>query len=913
MVKNYILFLSFILFFKLGNAQITSLPLKIIDDMPRHTSFILDNNQTKRSNVNPKTCVVDTVEFPRQRGSAYFTVNVSGGRSLGQLYDCPSPITLSGFTFYAFVAANPPSPKTMRMICNVYNASADSLPTGSPLRSDTITIDSTFGGGLLSRIEKHCSFAPITLTGKYILTVETDSTTMNAGVVTNSYTAGNGRRNNLNCGSINGFWYNGKNLNVGGVPFDCDILLHPHVKYIFGADFTINNQCYNLADSVKCTNASFNNVSGSKVYNRYEYFNLGYFCHQWNNGVNQFTNTNVVNYATKYAVKQDYQIRLISRIYGYRGPALFNPCIDTTIKTLYFRPDVPQAIGNPNVCIGDSAQIVASSSDTGIVYEWFRKPTSPSPFLVGSTYKIMQVLANDTVYLRARNKTCLSNFRTVIIRANKYPTTLSFKDDSICAGSRAILKATTDAGNILWFNNINDITPIHTGEIYQTPILMNDFKYYIEANNAGCKLLPRQEINIRVGADFAPNPPVVSNDTLVCLSNGTDVEVSATPGSGLSIRWFNTNSGGAPIGLNNTYVFSPTFRETKILYADAFNGVCGSSRVPVEISVEDYPLLNGVNQPTICKGDSAVVIANLSFGTVKWYNSESSNTELYDGTRFVSYPVANQDYYIETVSGACVNPTRTKMTVTVNKAPEITKVWADTICTKNPATFKAVVDGPGLIRWYEDATSDVVVGSGNTFKSSSLIGPQRYFVGTVNAGCFGPRSSAIPLVNASPFTGFSFEILTWQQVRLSPINAGSGAVKWHFGDGNTSTISTVTHRYEQVGTYDVKLVVTSIVNGCKDSTTLPVSIETSSLKTINLDRSISIYPNPTNHLLNVSGIINNDISNKIKIYKMNGMLVKEFAIDALSDLQVLNLSELSNGMYLIKLDGYKPVLFNKLD
>src|SRR5690606_22267716 len=125
-------------------------------------------------------------------------------------------------------AANPPTSKTMNIICNVYNAGADSLPTGSPLRSDTITIDSTFGGGLLSKIEKHASWPAITLNSNYIITVETDSASMNAGVVTNSYLAGNSQRFNLNCGSISGLWYNGRNLNIGGVPFDADILLHPH-------------------------------------------------------------------------------------------------------------------------------------------------------------------------------------------------------------------------------------------------------------------------------------------------------------------------------------------------------------------------------------------------------------------------------------------------------------------------------------------------------------------------------------------------------------------------------------------------------------------------------------------------------------------------------------------------------------
>ena len=318
-------------------AQLTSNNVQIKDDFAK---VKLNEVNNKRSATSPKVCGIDTVEFPRYRGTAYFAVNVSGGRALGQLYDCPTSLTLSGFTFYAYVSTNPPTAKRMNIICNVYNAGTDSLPSGTPLRSDTLTIDSTFGGGVLSRIEKHASFKPITLNGKYILTIETDSMTMNAGVVTNSYTAGNGRGHNLNCGSINGLWYNGRNLNIGNVRFDCDVLLHPHVKYNFGTDFTINSNCYNVADSVKFVNQSPNNMAGSPIYNRYEFFNIGYISHNWNSGVSPFSNFTGVNYGTKYTTKQNYNVRLISRVYGYRGPN-FNGCVDTTIKPLYFKPEVP--------------------------------------------------------------------------------------------------------------------------------------------------------------------------------------------------------------------------------------------------------------------------------------------------------------------------------------------------------------------------------------------------------------------------------------------------------------------------------------------------------------------------------------------------------------------------------------------
>jgi len=211
-------------------AQLTPVNIKIIDDNHK-LPFI--NNSSKRSLKAPTSCDVDTIEYPYYKSSSLVTVSVSRGRSLGQLYSCPKPLILSGFTFYAFIIPNPPTSKKMNLICNVYKAGPDSLPRGLPLRSDTVTIDSTFGGGVISRILKRAEFKPITLDSNYILTVETDSATLSAGIVTNNYAGNppsyppNGEKKNLNFRSISGLWYQGRKLNEGGMTFDFDLLFNP--------------------------------------------------------------------------------------------------------------------------------------------------------------------------------------------------------------------------------------------------------------------------------------------------------------------------------------------------------------------------------------------------------------------------------------------------------------------------------------------------------------------------------------------------------------------------------------------------------------------------------------------------------------------------------------------------------------
>lgn len=903
MIKNYFSFLCIFLLSLTVGAQIKPAGVSIMDDMQKIGQ---NSSVTKRSIQNPKTCTVDTSEYPRYKATNLVTISIAKGRSLGQLYSCPKPVSITGFTFYAFVLPVHKTSKSMQVYCRLYKAGPDSLPSGSPLRSDTLSIDSTLGAGLLSVIEKHANWQSITLDSNYIITVETNDDSLSAGVVTNNYQYRDGEGMNLNCGSISGLWYNGRNLNVGGLPFDCDILLHPHVQYNFGTDFSIKNNCYNINDSIKFGNAAPFNISGSKMYNRYLNYNLGYFCHLWDLGNfsgQQYTVDNKV----KYSVKKNYNVRLISTVYGYRGP-MMNGCTDTTIKEILFKPDIPTFQGLVNVCIGDTASFTAVSNDTGLVFEWLATPSSQTPFHTGKVYRKFPVSKNDTFYLRANNKGCLSGLRTVIIKANAYPTSLNVLNDSVCAGSKANLKAQSNIGTINWYTSANGGLPFFNGEVYQTGILNKDTSFWVQAGNNGCNMSPRVKVSALVGSNFAPSAPVVSNDTTVCLASGNVLTLNATAGTGLTVRWFNAASGGSSIHTGNNFNFLPVKREIKTFYADAFNGVCGSTRVPINITVEDYPSISNIVNQAVCKGDSSRISFSLPYGDAYWYDAASGGMLLNGGQSYVSLEVASTDYFIETVSSVCVNPVRTKITAVVNQAPAVIKLWGDTICAKNKATLKTVLGGPGVMEWFDSDTSSAVLGTGNFFQTPVLNGNRKYYARPVYAGCTGQRVSVQPLVKPAPFSGFSFEVLTWQQVRVSPINAGGASIKWYFGDGNTSNNSDVTHRYQNTGTYQIKLVLTSLSTGCKDSTIVTVQIDPSSINGVQYSSGLSVYPNPAGDFLNVHPNETVFEDSKVYIYSISGAMV--LCIENVSGTPI-DISSLEPGIYLIKTGTFKPVLFLK--
>jgi hypothetical protein len=86
-------------------------------------------------------CGPDTLLYPLAKDNSNLVlVDISNSIALGQWFSAPQPITVHGFTFFAYVDSN--TTQTVDIICHLYAAGVDSAPTGLPLASDTVTIDS---------------------------------------------------------------------------------------------------------------------------------------------------------------------------------------------------------------------------------------------------------------------------------------------------------------------------------------------------------------------------------------------------------------------------------------------------------------------------------------------------------------------------------------------------------------------------------------------------------------------------------------------------------------------------------------------------------------------------------------------------------------------------------------------------
>ena len=828
-MKKTLLLISFLLCSTFGFSQLHSPNAVIIDNLAKYTHNI--NSGSNKSAANPKDCDNDTIEYARLKGSAYQVVSISQGYALGQYYDAPDSIKISGATFYGWNLSS--QDDSIEVTVSLFKAGIDTLPTGNPIRSATFMVDTAFSGGVLSELRRSVAFAtPYTTNEPYIITIAS-SDSIRVGIVTNSYNNADGAGENIASGTVGGTWYSCLNLNIGGTVLDCDILLEPHVNYSTYAGFTAAS-CYNWSDSVVFQNNS-SPILQHRMYNRYIRYGIGQYSYYWYFGAG--TNT-IYGESPKYKFLSPMNVnaRLITTMYGYR---FGSGCRDTAYQDMFYQPSAIGVIADTPICSGTKAVVDALS--TGVV-KWYDGPSSSTPFYQGKSYITPPLDTTTKYYLQAENFQCKTTRKTVTLPVALTPDIPTTLGDSICLNAQANISATSNAGSIIWWTDSIGGIPLDTGNVYVTPTLGSSAIYYAEADNIKCKSAKRSITHVNVNASNAPLDPITVIDTTICINEG-QVTLSASSPSGDPLFWYDVPSGGTSIASGSTLTYNPQTLGNDFVYIESYDGSCASSRIQKKLLVWDFPSLNIPALDTLCVGDTLKVDFSGSFGSVKWYDSPSGSNVVFDSNYVELIGLGSTtSFYLEPYSLGCKDTMRHQLTVELLQYGTLSNVMGDVICANETASISANTDF-GVVVWASDSSQNTLIGSGSPFETPALKENTRYYVAAKNAHCFSPFQFIEVDVKPSPDSKYNYQVNGPGNFTFEAATAGL-SYSWDFGDGEFATAKKIIHKYQNDGEYTVVLETTNSDN-CTSSSFRTVKVTGTGSVNDEQTKQFSMWPNPT--------------------------------------------------------------------
>ncbi len=464
-----------------------------------------------------------------------------------------------------------------------------------------------------------------------------------------------------------------------------------------------------------------------------------------------------------------------------------NTCQGSDVVNVTVNPlPIALAGADQTICEGTSANLTGGGAGAGGAYLW-----TPGN-LAGQNVTVSPVVSTDFTVTATDILGC-SNTDQLRITVNPMPVVDAGNDGGICKGSSTMLSATAGGGSYLW-------TPggFATSSITVSPSVTTTYTITV-SDGIGCAGI--DEVTVVV------NPlPVAAFNTSAPVCIGTSVsfsDISNIPtGSINNWLWlFGDGQTSAVQNPNSTYSTAGGFN-VKLLVTS--NAGCKDSTINV-VNINPLPVANAGNDAGICPGFNTNLTG--AGGTQYLWNPGGFNT----ATINVS-PVTTTTYTLQvTDANGCVNTDQAQ--VVVNPVPLANAGTDQNICFGDATSLFA--SGIGNYTW--------TPGNVNTANYNvSPSGTTTYTVRVVNIhGCEASDQVTVQ-VNPLPVSTFSNTGPVCQKSNvsftdLSGVNAGSiNSWEWDLGNGILSTTQNPSLPYNNAGTYNVNLIVTTD-KGCKDT------------------------------------------------------------------------------------------------
>ncbi len=455
------------------------------------------------------------------------------------------------------------------------------------------------------------------------------------------------------------------------------------------------------------------------------------------------------------------------------------------------------------ICPGDTVALIPNP---GMVdYYWYPNNVSD---------QILYVTTPGTYTLRTTDENgCYGFSKSFTINTLPQPLSPIMNDTVVCAG-QSITLSTNSSGIINWFDSPTSTIPIHTGNIFTTPIINTNTIYYLQTYDSLCSSRKNDvNINLSIASSF---PSIVGN-TVLCAGDSLYLKANAI---GVNYSWKDPlgnlyNSQNIEIAnINSSYQGIFTLQ-----YSDAF---CSSSIDTFNLFVNNIPtpyILPDSNI-IVCAGGNAILKIDSIYSAYNWFLF-GENTQ--------SITVSSGGIYSATVTENGCSGISNSVTVTYDNPVNNPTVNGTIACAGTSATLNA--SGDGTLIWFDSTLTQIATGS--VYNIPSIDSTQLFYVqSTDSVGCV---SAFVPAIVNVLQTALPPNIYT-----NSPICAGDNI------NLSTDTLPGATYFWTGVNGFSSSSSTPIISNATTiNSGTYQLIVSITGCSTPSGASSVTVYPIPS--------------------------------------------------------------------
>ncbi len=358
-------------------------------------------------------------------------------------------------------------------------------------------------------------------------------------------------------------------------------------------------------------------------------------------------------------------------------------CSSVDSVTVY-APEIPIITAMPvdtTICIGDTVQLFATSSDPNFPIEWAADPTLSC---TDCTDPIAVPTQTTTYILNAGQVEC-AGLATVTVNVSPEPVFDLIDDDGICEGERITLGTIPgNAGSTYDWSPSNSIDPLTLNTANPDALPIVTTTYTLTATNGACTAT--DQVTIEVTPDFDLSIELGPNqDNIICPGESVDLTaIHTSQNTPIFYGWDNN------LGDQASVTVMPS---TTTTYNVTVNDDNCSKSTSVTIVVLSPPSLSGViNNTTICPGDSIALQPSGGQSGVEYVWTLEDGTIVSNSTNPFVSPDSTTTYFVMATSEqGC----ESEGSVTIDIAMLDVNVTEDTVYVCEDASVSLGAEGTG--------------------------------------------------------------------------------------------------------------------------------------------------------------------------------------------------------------------------